>query len=446
MPIDSDTLKYAESLFNQRFEDEIQPAYHNRLKAAIARWNPSPQLLFSGSQARIFIAVEARYAREAARAHVECLIEALNKAGLPFDDDAFRKALDDTKKLLEKHSGYSSRKVIGQFSTAVLPSGTLKGVEQDVDNEMRHIHDSILRFLRVKLQESVLTARKTPQSMTSLDDEDRKFARLAIEEARKSVPEGDGRPHPKVGAVVVKNGVVLSIAHRGEVIGNHAEFMALEKKLVDSVVTGATVYTTLEPCTARNHPKIPCVERLIERRVARVVVGMLDPDPVITGRGVRRLTEANIIADLFPYDLRLEVEELNRDFTRQFKQQNEKRKEPSSSVSNLKVERRMKIYNATKEFIRLVVGEAEVKSIEPLFKLARETQDRHLFFGAEIGQYIDEIFTKGKRLHSIWLASGPAHIIGPEDIQEETQIQQWFTDQIDAVKVLFLKYLDFREP
>jgi pyrimidine deaminase RibD-like protein len=150
------------------------------------------------------------------------------------------------------------------------------------------------------------------------DDEsdDRKFAQLAIEEARKSVPENDGRPHPMVGAVVVKNGQVLATAHRGEAEGNHAEYIALEKRLADAAVAGATVYTTLEPCTTRTHPKIPCVERLIERKVARVVMGMLDPDPRITGRGQRRLRSANIITDFFPHDLMSEVEELNREFTR----------------------------------------------------------------------------------------------------------------------------------
>jgi pyrimidine deaminase RibD-like protein len=150
------------------------------------------------------------------------------------------------------------------------------------------------------------------------NSDDRKWARLAVEEARKSISEQDGRLHPKVGAVVVKNGRVLSTAHRGEVLENHAEFIALERKLSNASVTGATVYTTLEPCTTRNHPKIPCAARLIERKVARVVIGMLDPDPRITGRGQRRLRSANIITDFFPNDLMTEVEELNREFTRKF--------------------------------------------------------------------------------------------------------------------------------
>lgn len=142
-----------------KVEDEVRPAYRNRLQEAATKWNPTSYLLFSGSQAKIFIDVEAQYAREAARAHAETLIEALSKAGVPFDDDAFRKALDDTKVLLEKHSGYSYRKVMGHFNVASMPPGAAKGVEQDIDNEMQHIHDSILGLLRVKLQEAVITTR-----------------------------------------------------------------------------------------------------------------------------------------------------------------------------------------------------------------------------------------------------------------------------------------------
>jgi pyrimidine deaminase RibD-like protein len=155
------------------------------------------------------------------------------------------------------------------------------------------------------------------------ESDDRKFARLAIEEARKSVSESDGKPHPKVGAIVVKNGKVLSTAHRGELPANHAEYIALEKKLSDEAVAGATVYTTLEPCTTRNHPKIPCASRLVERKVARVVVGMLDPDERITGRGWRKLRSAGIVVESFPSDLVPEVEELNREFTRFCEQNNQ---------------------------------------------------------------------------------------------------------------------------
>jgi pyrimidine deaminase RibD-like protein len=145
--------------------------------------------------------------------------------------------------------------------------------------------------------------------------DDRTFALLAIEQARRSIPEDD-RVHPRVGAVVVKDGRILALAHRGEIPQCHAEYIALEKKLTDVSLSGATVYTTLEPCTARKHPKVPCAIRLTERKVHRVVIGMLDPDDKISGRGQRALRKAGIVTDFFPHDLMAQVEELNRDFAR----------------------------------------------------------------------------------------------------------------------------------
>lgn len=148
-----------------------------------------------------------------------------------------------------------------------------------------------------------------------MESYDLEFCRQALEEAKRSQAE-DARVHPKVGVVIVKDGAVVATAFRGEVVSNHAEYHALEGKLEKAELAGATVYTTLEPCTSRNHPKVPCAERLIERKVARVVIGMLDPNPVITGKGQRRLREANIITDFFPSDVMSGVEELNREFTR----------------------------------------------------------------------------------------------------------------------------------
>src|SRR5262245_56412235 len=133
-----------------------------------------------------------------------------------------------------------------------------------------------------------------------MNEQDREFMMRAIAEANKCVSE-QGKTSPQVGVVIVKDGVLLAEAHRGQVEpGDHAEFTALERLLGSKSVAGATVYTTLEPCTTRNHPKVPCAHRLIERKVAKVFIGMLDPNPSIQGKGIAKLRDANIETILFP--------------------------------------------------------------------------------------------------------------------------------------------------
>lgn len=144
--------------------------------------------------------------------------------------------------------------------------------------------------------------------------EDKKYMRMAIEQARLC---NGGPTDPLVGAVVVLTDGRVLAAHRGEnKKGEHAEYTLLESKLKSDTISGSTIYTTLEPCTCRGVGKVPCADRIIERRVARVVIGMLDPDQRITGQGILKLRNAGIAVDLSPPELTAKIEELNRDFTR----------------------------------------------------------------------------------------------------------------------------------
>ena len=157
-----------------------------------------------------------------------------------------------------------------------------------------------------------LTASGQELIQTSVD---RKFCRMAADLAPKSIAENDGKPHPYVGVVVVKDENVIATGFRGETGkgGDHGEFCALKKinADVDNVdLSGCTVYTTLEPCTERKEGKTPCANRLINGKVARVVYGLADKDETVYGH--HSLVEAGVQIWLFANDLMPELHSLNK--------------------------------------------------------------------------------------------------------------------------------------
>ncbi|HEX4492819.1 MAG TPA: hypothetical protein VH914_16555, partial [Acidimicrobiia bacterium] len=104
---------------------------------------------------------------------------------------------------------------------------------------------------------------------------------------RSVVEDRDDMRPPKVGVVIVgSDGQVLGESFRGEFMtpnGSpwHAEAGLLETRLKGVDLTGAVVYTTLEPCSRRGEGKTPCAERLVAAGVATVVIGIYDPNPNI---------------------------------------------------------------------------------------------------------------------------------------------------------------------
>ena len=125
-------------------------------------------------------------------------------------------------------------------------------------------------------------------------DKDESLMRMAVELSKRSLDEDDGRIHPKVGAVIVhSSGEVISSGYRGQhTAGNHAEQEALDG-IRDDVVAGAVVYSTLEPCTFRGK-QTPCCLRLLDRGVSEVVIGILDPNPDIRGKGWWKFEERGV--------------------------------------------------------------------------------------------------------------------------------------------------------
>ena len=148
---------------------------------------------------------------------------------------------------------------------------------------------------------------RAPARPAAFDDADRRFMRRALALARRGA--GTTRPNPMVGAVVVRRGRVLAEGYHRRPGTAHAEVDALSK--LGGHAPGATVYVSLEPCDHLGRTP-PCTRALVEAGVARVVVGVRDPNPLVDGRGISRLRRAGIRVDVGC--LEAECRELNRPF------------------------------------------------------------------------------------------------------------------------------------
>jgi diaminohydroxyphosphoribosylaminopyrimidine deaminase / 5-amino-6-(5-phosphoribosylamino)uracil reductase len=122
-----------------------------------------------------------------------------------------------------------------------------------------------------------------------MSNADLKMMRLALTEARRGV--GRTAPNPAVGCVIVKDGKIVGRGWHRKAGTPHAEVHALNE--AGELARGADAYVTLEPCSHYGKTP-PCAEALIAARVARVFVGMVDPNPLVAGKGIGMLKEAGI--------------------------------------------------------------------------------------------------------------------------------------------------------
>lgn len=115
------------------------------------------------------------------------------------------------------------------------------------------------------------------------------YMNIALELAKRG--KGKVNPNPLVGALIVKDGKILGQGYHMEYGKAHAEVNAFDSAVAD--VSGATMYVNLEPCSHFGKTP-PCVDKIIENNIARVVIGMTDPNPLVAGRGIKKLEAAGI--------------------------------------------------------------------------------------------------------------------------------------------------------
>jgi diaminohydroxyphosphoribosylaminopyrimidine deaminase/5-amino-6-(5-phosphoribosylamino)uracil reductase len=119
---------------------------------------------------------------------------------------------------------------------------------------------------------------------------DERRMRTALALAHRGL--GKTSPNPMVGAVIVRDDVVIGRGYHRRYGGPHAEVNAIRDAGGD--ISGATLYVTLEPCCHRGKKTPPCLDMLLEHGLRRVVIGTPDPNPQVNGRSIQVLRERGI--------------------------------------------------------------------------------------------------------------------------------------------------------
>lgn len=121
-----------------------------------------------------------------------------------------------------------------------------------------------------------------------MTDED--YMRMVLSLAKKG--KGKTSPNPMVGAILVKNNRIIGKGFHKKPGSPHAEILAMVDAGKDAL--GATLYTNLEPCVHTEKRTPPCTSEIIRRGIKRVVIGMIDPNPFVSGKGIAELKKKGI--------------------------------------------------------------------------------------------------------------------------------------------------------
>lgn len=118
---------------------------------------------------------------------------------------------------------------------------------------------------------------------------DETYIQLTLEIAKRG--SGFVSPNPMVGCVITKNNKIIGAGYHQKYGENHAEINAINSAV--EPLEGSTLYVNLEPCSHYGHTP-PCVDKIIESKIKRVVIGTLDVNPLVSGSGVKKLKKAGI--------------------------------------------------------------------------------------------------------------------------------------------------------
>ena len=123
-----------------------------------------------------------------------------------------------------------------------------------------------------------------------MEPNDEFYMKEALRLARRGL--GKTSPNPMVGAVIVRDGNIIGKGHHRRYGGPHAEVEAIRDAQGD--INGATMYVTLEPCCHYKKKTPPCLDLLLQYDLKKVVIGTLDPNPVVDGKSVEALRQRGI--------------------------------------------------------------------------------------------------------------------------------------------------------